>query len=110
MKYFALVLSIYIVMLAQTFQIISSNQLDFDNIPEEEKDLIQYNSFKKSLWYTFTLMFGGADNSAYALGDGKQSLVLEAIFFIANFLIVLHFLNMLIAIMGGTYGERIEIR
>jgi hypothetical protein len=109
MKYFVLVLSIYIVMIAQCFQIVSSSQLDFDNIDEGDKDSIQYQDFRKALWYSFTLPFGGADNSAFALGDGKQALILEGLFFFANFLIILHFLNMLIAIMGGTYGTRIEI-
>ena len=51
-------------------------------------------------------MFGGASNEAFTLGDGKQAKVLEGLYFFANFLIVLHLLNMLIAIMGSTYGNR----
>jgi len=48
----------------------------------------------------------GADNSPFSYGDAKQEMFLEGIFFFANFLIVLHLLNMLIAIMGSTYGNR----
>lgn len=51
-------------------------------------------------------MFGGASNEAFTLGEGKQAKYLEGLHFVANFLIVLHLLNMLIAIMGSTYGNR----
>lgn len=54
-------------------------------------------------------MFGGASGAAYDLGDGSQKLWLQGLHFTANFLIVLHLLNMLIAIMGATYGTRDEV-
>ena len=52
------------------------------------------------------MIFGGSDNSTFNYGEGHQGKILEGIFFTANFLINLHMLNMLIAIMGGTYGTR----
>tara|TARA_B110000285_G_C14771543_1_gene444221 strand:- start:141 stop:587 length:447 start_codon:yes stop_codon:yes gene_type:complete len=51
-------------------------------------------------------MFGGATKDPFSLGDGKQTKILEGLHFFANFLVVLHLLNMLIAIMGSTYGNR----
>lgn len=51
-------------------------------------------------------MFGGASNEPFAYGEHKQEKFLNALHFIANFLICLHLLNMLIAIMGSTYGNR----
>ena len=58
------------------------------------------------MWYSIVLIFGGSDNSSFGHGEGKQEKILEGLFFAANFLINLHMLNMLIAIMGGTYGNR----
>mgnify|MGYP001425564898 CR=1 FL=1 len=89
MKYFALVLFIYIFMFAQMFQILSSLQIDFDNIAEEDKETIAYSKLPKALWYVLVLMFGGADNSAYSLGDGKYERILEGLFWTANFIISL---------------------
>ena len=105
-KYFMLVLMIYVFLFAQCFQILSSSQIAFDDIDEEEADSINYSNLQQSLWFTVQTIFGGSDNSTFAFGDGKQEKILEGMFFAVNFLINLHMLNMLIAIMGGTYGTR----
>jgi hypothetical protein len=55
------------------------------------------------------MIFGGADPEVFTFGDASQLFILDLLFFFSNFLIILHFLNMLIAIMGGTYGDRLEV-
>lgn len=109
MKYFLLVLVIYMYMLSVCFKTIAQSQLDFDNLDEEEIESILYRTNAGSFWYISLLVMGGADAEAFTLGLSSQSFLLDLLFFASNFLIGLHFLNMLIAIMGGTYGDRLEV-
>ena len=53
---------------------------------------------------------GGASTVGFYYGDGSQEFVLNTLFFVSTFLIITHFLNMLIAIMGNTFGERAEVQ
>lgn len=111
MKYFVLVLLILTFMIALCFQLIASLQIDFDNISEEDLEAtpIPYMTIKPAIWYGVQFMFGGASSDPFFLGDAKQANLLEGLYFFANFLIVLHLLNMLIAIMGSTFGNREEV-
>ena len=111
MKYFIVVLAIFILMIAMCFNLLASLQVDFDYIPEtadggDAVSQISYFYPSTAFWYGMQFMFGGASNEAFTLGNGKQAKYLEALHYAANFLIVLHLLNMLIAIMGSTYGNR----
>lgn len=106
MKWFMVVLLIYILMFAQCFQIMSHSQVDFDNLTADEEKAIPYMSTGSSFWYAIKMMFGGSSNEYFTYGEAKHQNILEGLFFAGNFIIILHFLNMLIAIMGGTYGNR----
>lgn len=45
----------------------------------------------------------------YGFGEGNQSWLLHALFTFAAFFLIIHMLNMLIAIMGNTFSTRSEI-
>lgn len=108
-RYFMLVLGIYCVMFANSFNYLSRNQLDFDHLSENEIQIISYNGNFNSLLYIVNMMLGNTDASAFNLGDGSQYYALLALFVFSCFIIILHFMNMLIAIMGNTFAERREV-
>lgn len=45
----------------------------------------------------------------FAIGEGSQSGVLHALFLFSSLMLVIHLLNMLIAIMGNTFAERSSV-
>lgn len=52
------------------------------------------------------MMFGNSDSNSYELGLGSQSYILYSLHMITAFIIMIHLLNMLIAIMGNTFTNR----
>ena len=50
-KYFIVVLMIFVLMIAMCFQLLASLQVDFDGIDEEEKKTIVYYDIQASVWY-----------------------------------------------------------
>lgn len=54
-------------------------------------------------------MIGNTDTKSFNLGDGSQAKLLFTIHSLSAFIIMIHLLNMLIAIMGNTFAERSAI-
>ena len=52
---------------------------------------------------------GETNTDGFSVGDGTQYPILLTLFVFACVTIILHFLNMLIAIMGNTFAERAEV-
>jgi hypothetical protein len=52
---------------------------------------------------------GGGGSDSFELGDGSQSKYLYSLNIAAQFILLIHLLNMLIAIMGDTFGQRNEV-
>ena len=52
---------------------------------------------------------GGGDTESFELGDAKQYNYLTGLYIAAQFTMLIHLLNMLIAIMGDTFGKRNEV-
>jgi hypothetical protein len=50
-KYFIVVLMIFVLMIAMCFQLLASLQVDFDGIDEDEKKTIVYYDIQASVWY-----------------------------------------------------------
>ena len=69
-------------------------------------DSIDYFTTEGSYWYVFKLIVGSTDFTGMELGDKNEKLWLYLTFIVCAFVIQVHFLNMLIAIMGQTQGER----
>lgn len=55
------------------------------------------------------MIIGNTDTSTFSVGDRQTEVSLKILFVISCIVIILHFLNMLIAIMGNTFGERTEV-
>ena len=85
--------------------------MDFDNLTEEEIKSIPYYGETKfnQFWYTLNFALGGPDSDAFGLGDGGMEMQLNMLYAFTCFMIIIHFMNMLIAIMGNTFAERSEV-
>jgi len=80
--------------------------LDFDDIAEKDKASLSYSTLGESIWYVWFIVLGQIDNSMFTLGNGGQQWILRALLTFAAFFLIIHMLNMLIAIMGNTFAER----
>ena len=95
---------------SSAFYIISQNQIMFDDLSDEEIEGINYKSFTSSMWYMHDLVLGTADHSNFEVGKNpSQKDILYVLYFFVTFLMLIHLTNMLIAIMGETFGKRREV-
>jgi hypothetical protein len=62
-----------------------------------------------SLLYMWNVCLGGGGSDMFAYGDASQKVYLNTLFIAAQFILLIHLLNMLIAIMGNTFAIRNEI-
>jgi hypothetical protein len=108
-KWFLLVSVVYLLMFAQAYDLIAQNQIDFDELSEDEIEMIPYRGLPDAVWYMLQTFLGSASTAGFDVGLASQSLILKCMFTLSTFLIITHFLNMLIAIMGNTFGERTEV-
>lgn len=74
-----------------------NENFDGDSVPG-------YSEISGSIQHVYVLAFGDFDTDSYELGDGSQTNFLWILFVIGSFILCLHLLNMLIAIMGETFG------
>lgn len=52
-RWFIIVLAIYVFMFAQAFEQLSNNQMEFDEISEDDEKKITYHGTFNSVWYMF---------------------------------------------------------
>jgi hypothetical protein len=76
---------------------------------KDDIDAIPYQTLPTALLYMWNVCLGGGGSDSFALGDGSQRTYLQALFIAAQFTMLIHLLNMLIAIMGDTFGQRNEV-
>jgi hypothetical protein len=55
------------------------------------------------------MIVGATDTRAFTAGEGSQYWYLTILWMLSSVLIIVHLLNMLIAIMGNTFSERAEV-
>jgi hypothetical protein len=77
---------------------------------EDLMELPRYYTFIGSLEHVYMLALGEFDDDAYTIGDGSQTSLLWVFFIIASFFLLIHLLNMLIAIMGETFSENNQFK
>jgi hypothetical protein len=88
--------------------------MDFDDVTDP-LDLYRINgNYGDTRWnamfYVINMWVGNVDNSGFGVGNHpSQYWALVIVWIIAILLIIVHFMNMLIAIMGNTFGERTEV-
>lgn len=117
-KWFMGILFFYLIMLGNCFKLLGTTQIEFDDLTDEEIDSIPYvavggtkreESFN-SVWFVSQFALGGPDGmDAFELGDASMKYQLFALYAFACVIIIIHLLNMLIAIMGNTFSERTEV-
>lgn len=101
-----LVLIIYLLAFSTAFYIVARNQFNFDELDKDEETNLRYKHFYGALVYTWQLSIGETDVQYFEYGNGQSSFVLHSLFALASFVMLIHFLNMLIAIMGNTFAKR----
>ena len=106
-KHFLMVLIIVVVGFALSFELIARNQIEFDSI--EEDDYPGYDGFIPGLKYVYLTSLGENDNESFEVGENpKNIMILWILYALLTFMVCIHLLNMLIAIMGETFGENKE--
>jgi len=103
-KYFLVVLFLQGLALSVSFYYIAQNQVEFDALSQDELDELPYKTLTGSFWYIWEVILGSVDPSMYQMGKGTQSFYLHLLICISAFMMLVHLLNMLIAIMGNTFG------
>jgi hypothetical protein len=83
--------------------------LEFDDLDDEEKDSIYYTSLSSSFIYMWDTCLGEIMTDTFDLGLGSQKPYLFLLNIFAQFILLIHMLNMLIAIMGNTFSQRNEV-
>ena len=69
-----------------------------------------YAKWQGALQHVYLLALGEFNLDDYELGDGTDYFLLWIFFIGASFFLLIHLLNMLIAIMGETFGKFNEIK
>jgi len=59
--------------------------------------------------YGLGIAYGASDESAFLDVSTTTEIILEIIYLAALFMLLIHLLNMIIAIMGESFGARSEI-
>ena len=107
---------------ANSFYIISKNQIEFDTLPPplneageveadyEPQPFPSYSTFPGAIRHVYLLALGEFNLEDYEYGNGGSFVVLWIMFALASFLLLLHLLNMLIAIMGETFAVNNEVK
>lgn len=81
----------------------------FDELSDTEINKHGFKTMSSAWWYTYDIVLGAADRSAYSYGKSSQSTALYTLYAIATFIMLIHLTNMLIAIMGETFSNRREV-
>jgi hypothetical protein len=76
----------------------------------EEIATPSYESWSGAFRNIYLLGLGDFSTDDYELGDGSSTMLLWFFFIISSFLLLIHLLNMLIAIMGETFAQNNEIK
>ena len=94
---------------AQLELLIDGKEINID-YTEEEVSTPSYETWSGALHHIYLLGLGDFQTDDYELGKGRSTAILWLFFIIASFLLLIHLLNMLIAIMGETFAQNNEIK
>jgi len=108
-RYFLVTLVIALFAFANSFYLLGKNQIQYDSIEEDNYPI--YTTVIGSIEYVFMMALGEifADDDNFAKGSSSQELILWIIFLLATFTLIIHLMNMLIAIMGETFSKNNEV-
>ena len=78
--------------------------MDFDGLEDADKENVVYGKWIGSLEYVFVMLLGESDTVGFSVGNSSQYWILVILFVGTTFFIMIHMLNMLIAVMGDTFS------
>lgn len=108
--WFVIVLAISIFAFANSFFIIAKNQMKYDNLDTESDNYPEYTTWEGAMVHVFRIALGDFEIGMYSDGDAGSYGVLMLLWVLSTFLLALHLLNMLIAIMGETFSANNETK
>lgn len=111
-RWFICILLIYGLCFATCFRLLAYSQIQYDQISEDDlEDVgIPYDGWVQSMWFVIdSFILGNTDRGPFTLGLGSQDTWLSFLFILAALIMLIHLLNMLIAIMGNTFAERSSV-
>ena len=82
---------------------------EYDN-SGDEIELPSYETWVGALQNIYLLGLGDFNTDDYGMGDGSSGWILWLLFITSSFILLIHLLNMLIAIMGETFAQNNEIK
>jgi len=68
-----------------------------------------YKTGTDAFLYVYGMVYGSTNTYPFNYGESSQSGYLRALFCLSVFIILIHFLNLLIAIMANTFEERTAV-
>jgi hypothetical protein len=92
-----------------SFALLGKNQLQYDEIDDTTRNKIKYFAPGPAILYMWDLTINGGDTSTFRYGLASQLNYLLILNISGQFFLVILMLNMLIAIMGNTFGKRREV-
>ena len=105
--YFMAILLIFGFVFSAQYFLIAQNQLMFDDLSDAEKLGLNYKTFYNAIWFTYDIVLGNGSRANFDIGaNNSQSDTLHLLFLFSTFILLIHLLNMLIAIMGESFGDR----
>ena len=114
--YFLIVVVVSLIFFGCSFYLIAQNQVDVDGADEND---IPYFTLGGCFWYMYLVLLGAGEVDAFALSrkdesgsnqNGTQEGILQFLYILSTFMLLIHLLNMLIAMMGETFGNFNEIK
>ena len=89
-----------------SFWLLGKNQLQYDSVPTESEDFPSYTTFDGACSFIYEMSLGEVGGfGMYEVGAESHQLPLWIVFILASFTLIIHMMNMLIAIMTNTFEE-----
>lgn len=111
---FMIILFIFWICFSISFYLIGQNEMQFDQVIHSK--MPKYANFWDSMYVVWNIPLGNVDDVAVFWGDedfskgtGPQSnAIMIILFLMSTFVMLIHLLNMLVAIMGEIFGKQSE--
>lgn len=104
--YFLIVVVVSLIFFGASFFLIGQNQVDVDGASPDD---IPYYTLNGSIWYMYLVLLGAGDVGSFSAAgkdkEGTQEGILKGLYILSTFMLLIHLLNMLIAMMGESFGE-----
>lgn len=104
--YFIVILFMITFAVACCLSILAQNQINFDQIDKQDVSQIEYATISSAIVYVGSMILGDpVSTDSFHLGLESQKTYLLIVYYVSSFIIMVHLLNMLIAIMGNTFSQ-----